>query len=205
MPEPLISRRAFAARTAATIVAGVCAGDVLAANQKSVPPVSPEATNNEHTMKIGFHTDAFNSAFFNFEECLQWAQQNNVHYIECGLMDGVSWTHGLGLRSLERHSLHPCPLPLGIAPSASRRTTQRMQKVDRTPRKLGVRPNSTQDRPISWHASDKAIDVRRTTVLSFELTGEIMRGGESAFHADGGDASVGLLAKPSCSQLEPAQ
>jgi sugar phosphate isomerase/epimerase len=47
-------------------------------------------------MKIGFHTDAFNSAFFNFNACLEWAQNNGVHYIECGLIDGVSWLHGLG-------------------------------------------------------------------------------------------------------------
>ena len=47
-------------------------------------------------MKIGFHTDAFNSAYFSFEKCLQRAQQNGVHYIECGLIDGVSWIHGLG-------------------------------------------------------------------------------------------------------------
>ncbi len=47
-------------------------------------------------MKIGFHTDAFNSAYFSFEKCLQWAEQNDVHYIECGLIDGVSWIHGLG-------------------------------------------------------------------------------------------------------------
>jgi len=47
-------------------------------------------------MKIGFHTDAFNSAYFSFEKCLQWAQQNGVHFIECGLIDGVSWIHGLG-------------------------------------------------------------------------------------------------------------
>jgi len=47
-------------------------------------------------MKIGFHTDAFNSAYFNFEKCLEWAQRHDVHYIECGLIDGVSWIHGLG-------------------------------------------------------------------------------------------------------------
>jgi len=47
-------------------------------------------------MKIGFHTDAFNSAYFSFERCLQWAQEHAVHYIECGLIDGVSWIHGLG-------------------------------------------------------------------------------------------------------------
>ncbi|MCP4384116.1 MAG: sugar phosphate isomerase/epimerase [Hyphomicrobiales bacterium] len=47
-------------------------------------------------MKIGFHTDAFNSAYWSFEKCLQWANANGVHYIECGLIDGVSWIHGLG-------------------------------------------------------------------------------------------------------------
>jgi sugar phosphate isomerase/epimerase len=50
----------------------------------------------KRAMKIGFHTDAFNSAYFSFEKCLQWAQENAVHYIECGLIDGVSWIHGLG-------------------------------------------------------------------------------------------------------------
>ena len=47
-------------------------------------------------MNVGFHTDAFNSAYWSFEKCLQWAQRNQVHYIECGLIDGVSWIHGLG-------------------------------------------------------------------------------------------------------------
>jgi hypothetical protein len=47
-------------------------------------------------MKISFHTDAFNSAYWSFEKCLTWAQLNGVHWIECGLIDGVSWLHGLG-------------------------------------------------------------------------------------------------------------
>ena len=47
-------------------------------------------------MKIGFHTDAFNSAYWSFDNCLAWAQRNGVHFIECGLIDGVSWIHGLG-------------------------------------------------------------------------------------------------------------
>lgn len=47
-------------------------------------------------MKIGFHTDAFNSAAFSFEKALAWAQANDVHYIEPGLIDGVAWIHGLG-------------------------------------------------------------------------------------------------------------
>ncbi|HUV12251.1 MAG TPA: sugar phosphate isomerase/epimerase [Acidobacteriota bacterium] len=47
-------------------------------------------------IEIGFHTDAFNSSYWNFEQCLQWSQRNDVHYIECGTIDGVSWIHGLG-------------------------------------------------------------------------------------------------------------
>ncbi|MCL2117212.1 MAG: sugar phosphate isomerase/epimerase [Planctomycetaceae bacterium] len=47
-------------------------------------------------MQISFHTDAFCSAFWTFEKCLEWAQKNHVHFIECGLIDGVSWMHGLG-------------------------------------------------------------------------------------------------------------
>lgn len=47
-------------------------------------------------IEIGFHTDAFNSSYWSFEKCLQWAQENDVHYIECGTIDGVSWLHGLG-------------------------------------------------------------------------------------------------------------
>ena len=47
-------------------------------------------------IQIGFHTDAFNSAYWSFEQCLQWAQRNDVHFIECGTIDGVSWIHGLG-------------------------------------------------------------------------------------------------------------
>ena len=47
-------------------------------------------------MKIGFHTDAFNSAYWSFERCLVWAAEHQVSFIECGLIDGVSWIHGLG-------------------------------------------------------------------------------------------------------------
>ncbi len=47
-------------------------------------------------IEIGFHTDAFNSAYWSFEQCLGWARRNDVHYIECGTIDGVSWIHGLG-------------------------------------------------------------------------------------------------------------
>ncbi len=47
-------------------------------------------------MQISFHTDAFNSAVFSFAKCLEWAEQNQVRRIECGVMDGVNWIHGLG-------------------------------------------------------------------------------------------------------------
>jgi inosose dehydratase len=47
-------------------------------------------------MQIGFHTDAFNSSYWGFEQCLEWAKANDVHYIECGAIDGVAWIHGLG-------------------------------------------------------------------------------------------------------------
>ena len=47
-------------------------------------------------MKIGFHTDAFNSVAFNFMKSVDWAHNNDVHYIECGAIEGVSWIHGLG-------------------------------------------------------------------------------------------------------------
>lgn len=46
--------------------------------------------------EIGFHTDAFNSSYWSFEQCLEWAQRQGLHYIECGAIDGVSWIHGLG-------------------------------------------------------------------------------------------------------------
>lgn len=45
---------------------------------------------------IGFHTDAFNSTHKSFAEALAWAQENGVHYIEPGVIDGAAWIHGLG-------------------------------------------------------------------------------------------------------------
>ena len=47
-------------------------------------------------MDIGFHTDAFNSAYWSFDQCLEWARGQDLHFIECGSIDGVSWIHGLG-------------------------------------------------------------------------------------------------------------
>ncbi len=45
---------------------------------------------------IGFHTDAFNTSNWNFEQCLQWAQQHGVRFIECAAIDGVYMLHSLG-------------------------------------------------------------------------------------------------------------
>jgi len=47
-------------------------------------------------LSIGFHTDAFNSSYWSFEQCLAWANRQGLNYIECGAIDGVSWIHGLG-------------------------------------------------------------------------------------------------------------
>jgi len=47
-------------------------------------------------IEIGFHTDAFNSAYWSFDQCLEWAHTNGLRWIECGAIDGVSWIHGLG-------------------------------------------------------------------------------------------------------------
>ena len=47
-------------------------------------------------MNIGFHTDAFNSAAVSFLKAVDWAAENQVSRIECGVIDGVSWIQGLG-------------------------------------------------------------------------------------------------------------
>ncbi len=47
-------------------------------------------------MEIGIHTDAFAPLYWSYEQCLEWAQDNDVRWIECGAIDGVSWIHGLG-------------------------------------------------------------------------------------------------------------
>jgi sugar phosphate isomerase/epimerase len=78
-----LTRRRFMAAASTAILGAAAAGS------------APERK-YETKMKISFHTDAFNSSYWDFEKCLQWAQKNDVHYIECGVIDGVSWIHGLG-------------------------------------------------------------------------------------------------------------
>src|SRR5262249_41683575 len=64
--------------------------------------LSPMAARDPHAFallimfSIGFHTDAFNSSYWSFDQCLDWAHRQRLHYIECGAIDGVSWIHGLG-------------------------------------------------------------------------------------------------------------
>jgi len=47
-------------------------------------------------IQIGFHTDDFNSANWNFEQCLGWAQAHGLNQIECAAIDGVYMLHSLG-------------------------------------------------------------------------------------------------------------
>jgi sugar phosphate isomerase/epimerase len=84
---------ALAATSATVFTASALAS---AAGPATSPTSNTTNSNRKQTMKIGFHTDAFNSAYWSFEKCLEWAKKNGVHYIECGLIDGVSWIHGLG-------------------------------------------------------------------------------------------------------------
>jgi len=98
MTDQPLTRRQFVGRGAASaagVAAGLAAVDGATARDAQTETAAA-AKENDRTMKIGFHTDAFNSAYFSFEKCLEWAQRNGVHHIECGLIDGVSWIHGLG-------------------------------------------------------------------------------------------------------------
>lgn len=104
----LTSRRGFLGGTLGAAVAGAttgCEGPVA-----KLAVAAPQPTKKPKGMAIGFHTDAFNTAYRNFEYCLRWAQKNNVHYIECGVIGGVSWIHGLGYQP--HIALHEDPILL---------------------------------------------------------------------------------------------
>lgn len=90
------SRRDFI-KTTSTLTA-LAATPYLLSTAANAETAEASATKSsvKKTMKIGYHTDAFNSAYWSFEKCLEWAKKNKVHFIECGLIDGVSWIHGLG-------------------------------------------------------------------------------------------------------------
>ncbi len=47
-------------------------------------------------VSIGFHTDAFNSLFQSFEQCVDWAHEHKLRHIECGVIDGVAYIQSLG-------------------------------------------------------------------------------------------------------------
>ena len=94
MADSECSRRAFMKASAAGAVGMTMASRMLAG--ESAKTEKENAQRKDGSMRIGFHTDAFNSSYKSFEACLEWAQKNDVHYIECGVIDGVSWIHGLG-------------------------------------------------------------------------------------------------------------
>ena len=100
MTDKQITRRQFVGRgtaAAAGVAAAVATAEAAEPRKPTrTRPSTDPAQERVSSMKIGFHTDAFNSAYFSFEKCLAWAKDNGVHYIECGLIDGVSWIHGLG-------------------------------------------------------------------------------------------------------------
>ena len=50
---------------------------------------------NAH-LEVGFHTGAFNSAYYSFPKAVAFAHEHGVRNIECGFVDGVTWNHGLG-------------------------------------------------------------------------------------------------------------
>ncbi|MCY3024665.1 MAG: sugar phosphate isomerase/epimerase [Planctomycetota bacterium] len=87
-----LTRRTFMAGAAATAAAVT----IVTAEPVYAEDARPKDEKGAAVMKIGFHTDAFNTSYSSFEACLKWAQKNNVRCIECGLIDGVSWIHGLG-------------------------------------------------------------------------------------------------------------
>lgn len=47
-------------------------------------------------LRVGFHTGAFNTAYFSFPKAVSWGRKHGLHGIECGFVDGVTWNHGLG-------------------------------------------------------------------------------------------------------------
>lgn len=57
---------------------------------------------------IGYHTDAFNSFFWSFEQCVQWAEEHDLQWIECGAIDGVAYIQSLGY--FPHVSLHEDPV-----------------------------------------------------------------------------------------------
>jgi len=101
------SRRRFLGTALGAGAAGLALPRLAAVPAAAAPE---QKDTKEKGMKIGFHTDAFNTSYQSFEACLQWAQKNGVHCIECGMIDGVSWIHGLGYQP--HVALHEDPVLL---------------------------------------------------------------------------------------------
>ncbi len=94
MADRGVTRRKFLSRSG-LVAAGAAAG-VGALQASTTQPAAAAPAKQGPAVAIGFHTDAFNSAYWGFEQCLQWAERNGVHRIECGFLDGVHWGQGLG-------------------------------------------------------------------------------------------------------------
>ena len=70
------SRRGFLGGTLGAGVAGVAAGCGGPLGVGAAPAPGPKAKKAPPGMAIGFHTDAFNTSYRNFEACLHGAQKN---------------------------------------------------------------------------------------------------------------------------------
>ena len=76
-------------------------------------------------MRIGFHTDAFNSSYWSFTKCVEWASAHGIEFIECGVIDGVCWSHALGYYP----HISLCEDPREVA-AAMRSASVRLSSVD---------------------------------------------------------------------------
>ena len=87
-----------------------------------------EPEKRRQSMRIGFHTDAFNSSYWNFEKCLQWAEQHDVHRIECGVVEPPLFCFDQPdqLRRLRRYTVWDVAVPL------DRRTMPVVQRPSRS-------------------------------------------------------------------------
>ena len=132
MAEERISRRSFVTQSA--ILAAGTAASTAVTGEASRSAEGSRPASAKPCVRIGFHTDAFASTYFSFEKCLEWAKQNGVHYIECGLIDGVSWAHGLGYYPHVGCSRTPscCGGKWKATESGSRRLTRPIRSPGRT-------------------------------------------------------------------------
>ena len=76
--------------------------------------------------QIGFHTDAFNSSYWSFEQCLKWAQDNGVPFYVALPLSTIDWTIGDGVRGIpiEERSAREVTHMTGLAESGEVLTVQ---------------------------------------------------------------------------------